>query len=313
MTSALRTFETRTHNSPAIQNARGIGKDPQGAKKGEQAAATAVGVEDRVLRFNLNVMDYNRDASRVSIISFVGLDQRGSAGWFDLLLTPITSPIVENNSPDEARPATRVSGMIPGGRAGGPIENTTGKTRRVKEDVMPERRRENGRGSRRPPKGGQGGGPRGESPPRKTGGVKLRRVGGNDFELVHPRCVEELEPDYEEGIELWRAGEPEEARDALRYALQGCGDNIWVHVALGRIALEASNDPTLARGHFGYGFELVMKALPPNFQGRLPRGRAANRPFFDAVDGLIACHQALGQHKEADDLSRRAAQWAAGS
>jgi hypothetical protein len=122
-----------------------------------------------------------------------------------------------------------------------------------------------------------------------------------------------MELDYQEGIELWQAGEPDEARDALRYALQGCGDNIWVHVALGRIALEESNDPTLARGHFGYGFELVMKALPPNFQGRLPRGRAANRPFFDAIDGLIACHEALGQHAEAADLRRRAARWAGGS
>jgi hypothetical protein len=143
---------------------------------------------------------------------------------------------------------------------------------------------------------------------RRTGGIGLRRVEGDVFELVHPRCVQEMWPDYEEGLEIWKAGEVEEARDALRFALQGCGDNIWVHVALGRIALEANNDPTLARGHFGYGYELALKAIPAEFAGRLPRSRSANRPFFAALDGLIACHQALGQDaiaRELSDKSRR--------
>ena len=81
------------------------------------------------------------------------------------------------------------------------------------------------------------------------------------FDLVHPRCVEETELDYAEGIELWKAGEPEEARDALRFALEGCHDNLWVHVALGRIALQEFKDPNLARGHFGYAVELVRILL----------------------------------------------------
>jgi hypothetical protein len=110
---------------------------------------------------------------------------------------------------------------------------------------------------------------------------------------VHPACVEEAEPDYEEGMELWRAGDAEEARDALRFALGICRDNLWVHAALGRIALEAFQDPTLARGHFGYVFELVSRALPPSFQGGLSPDRRANRPLYDAIDGLIACCGAL--------------------
>ncbi len=111
-----------------------------------------------------------------------------------------------------------------------------------------------------------------------------------------------MELDYAEGIELREAGDPEAARDALRYALQGCGDNLWVHVALGRIALEDFNDPTLARGHFGYGFELAQRAIPPDFNGRLPRHRDANRPFYDAIDGLIACYEALGKPAEVKSL-----------
>ena len=78
-------------------------------------------------------------------------------------------------------------------------------------------------------------------------------------------------------MELWKEGDPESARDALRYALQGCGDNLWVHVALGRIALEEFRDPSLARGHFGYAYELAERAFPPGFRGRLPRLRLKSR------------------------------------
>jgi len=45
-----------------------------------------------------------------------------------------------------------------------------------------------------------------------------KRSGGNRFELMHPSCVRETELDYEDGMELWKAGDPEGARDALRQA-----------------------------------------------------------------------------------------------
>ena len=113
--------------------------------------------------------------------------------------------------------------------------------------------------------------PRGES--LRPGPIGLTRIGGDDFELVHPAAVKETELDFEEGIELWKAGDPESARDALRYALSACHDNIWAHVALGQIALVEFRDPALARGHFGYAFELAHRALPQGFKGRLPRHR----------------------------------------
>lgn len=155
-----------------------------------------------------------------------------------------------------------------------------------------------GPGGSKPPKGSARPGPK----PKRRGGLGLTRLGGADFELAHPRCVREMELDYEEGIELRKAGDPEAARDALRYALQGCGDNLWVHVALGRIALDDFKDPKLARGHFGYAFELAQRALPPGFRGRLPRHRMANRPFFDAIEGLAQCYDALGKRGEAASL-----------
>jgi hypothetical protein len=165
--------------------------------------------------------------------------------------------------------------------------------------------REGGPGGQRPgpgPGGRKSGRPPAPTPPRRTGGLNIRRIGGNDFEIVHPRCVQEMELDYEEGMELWKAGDPEAARDALRFALQGCGDNIWVHIALGRIALADFNDPGLARGHFGYAFELAERAIPPGFSGRLPRDRFPNRPFYEAIEGLATCYDALGKPEEAKPL-----------
>ncbi len=163
----------------------------------------------------------------------------------------------------------------------------------------PRRRwRTRGAGAGRPSRGRAG------TPPRRAGSLSVRPIEGDLYELVHPSCVEERRPDYEEGLEIWKAGEPEEARDALRYALEGCPDNLWIHVALGRIALESFQDATLARGHFGYAVELVQRAIGPGFQGRLPAERPANRPFFEALDGLIACGERLGQAELVAEIRR---------
>jgi len=162
------------------------------------------------------------------------------------------------------------------------------------------------RGAR--PRRPQGSGPRRRGGSRSTGTgqgrgpIRLSRIGGEDFELSNPPGALEAELDYSEGIELWKAGDPESARDALRYALSAYHDNIWVHVALGQIALLEFRDPSLARGHFGYAFELAHRALPPGFSGRLPRDRPNNRPFYEAIDGLVRCLEALGRHADCASL-----------
>ncbi len=111
----------------------------------------------------------------------------------------------------------------------------------------------------------------------------------------------EVELDYEDAIELWKAGDPESARDALRYVLSASRDNLWVHSALGGIALE-SRDFALARGHYGYAFELGIRAIPRGFQSRLPRDRAANRPFYEALEGLAKSLDGLGKSQDAQAL-----------
>ncbi len=155
-------------------------------------------------------------------------------------------------------------------------------------------------GSGRPRGGGRGSRPSRGAPGR--GSIRLVSIGGDAFELVHPRCVAESELDYEEGLEIWKAGDPEGARDALRYALGVCRDNLWIHAALGRLAVEEFRDPSLAQGHFGYAVELAERAIPPQFGGRLPPERAANRPFYEALDGLIGTLEALGKGDRAARL-----------
>ncbi len=156
------------------------------------------------------------------------------------------------------------------------------------------------------PPAGAGGPPR--TKPRPGGGapaslpIGLLKLADGEFELIHPRKVDETREDYEEGMELWKEGDPESARDALRYALSACHANIWAHVALGRIALDDFRDPTLARGHFGYAFELGQRALPRDFTGRLSPERPANRPFYEALDGLVESLQALGRQGDCDRL-----------
>lgn len=118
-------------------------------------------------------------------------------------------------------------------------------------------------------------------------------------------------PDYHEGLELLREGDVDGARDALRFALEAARDSLWIHAALGRIALEQDRDLDLAEGHFSYILDLVDRGLPPDFNGPLPPERPANQPFYDALDGMIACHRGRGQTQRAEELQRLADQWRA--
>jgi hypothetical protein len=151
-------------------------------------------------------------------------------------------------------------------------------------------------------------------PTSRRGPIGLAPIPGRAgaFDLTHPRCVDEARLDYEEGMEFWKAGDPAEARDALRYALQACGDNLWVHAALGKLALQEFKDPVLARGHFGYAVELARQAIPDGFSGQLPRDRHANHPFYEALDGLVASLRALGKGRDADGLAALANRLAGG-
>ncbi len=81
------------------------------------------------------------------------------------------------------------------------------------------------------------------------------------------------------------AGETEIARDELRWLLSECHDFLAAHKLLGDLAL-ADNDVRLARGHFGYAYQIGLKAIERSRRqiaavlARRPIGRSS-RPARD--------------------------------
>ena len=142
------------------------------------------------------------------------------------------------------------------------------------------------------------GGPSRQGALQRPGSLRLAPIGDNRFELVHPRASGRRSSITRRG---WRSGRP-----AIPKGPATPCDTRWPPAAtisgstsaLGRIALEEFRDPSLARGHFGYAVELGRRALPPQFAGRLPADRPSNRPFYDAIDGLIRSLEALGRHDD---------------
>ena len=110
--------------------------------------------------------------------------------------------------------------------------------------------------------------------------IGLAQYEGENYELVHPRGVTETELDYEEGIELWKAGDPESARDALRYALRP------VMTTFGSTWLWGGSPLTnFVILHWRAGISAMRsswrsRALPQGFAGRLPRDRPEQSAFL---------------------------------
>ena len=101
------------------------------------------------------------------------------------------------------------------------------------------------------------------------------------------------------------AGETDVAVDELRWLLDGCSDMLEAHTLLGELAL-LEGDTMLARGHFGYAYQLGIKALEQaKAQGPLPYRLDANKPFFQAGKGLIWALAQLGKRETAGDVRDR--------
>jgi len=115
-----------------------------------------------------------------------------------------------------------------------------------------------------------------------------------EIELVDPPCVRQRREDLEEVRVMLGAGEIDVAADELLWLLSGCDELLEAHKLLGEIAV-ADGDLQLARGHFGYAYELGLGALGKGIGGVLPYARAANQPFFQAGKGLAWCLKQQGE------------------
>lgn len=132
---------------------------------------------------------------------------------------------------------------------------------------------------------------------RRTALRVRRKTGDRAWELVHPRCALERGEDLDEVRMMLDAGEREIALDELRWLLNGCSDCVAAHRLLGELALE-DGDLRLARGHFGYAYEISVSAFPPTgIDGPLPYRLPANQPFLEAAKGLAWCLHELGKQK----------------
>jgi tetratricopeptide (TPR) repeat protein len=148
-------------------------------------------------------------------------------------------------------------------------------------------------------------GPSAPSRGRKSAIALRREARSGDYELVHPHCVRERNEDLQEVHQMVDAGEIDVAIDELRWLLSDCHDFIDAHQLLGELSL-ADGDVQLARAHFGYAYDLGLKALPAeDWSGRLPFRMPANRGFLMAAKSLALCLSQLGQSDRARAVTER--------
>jgi tetratricopeptide (TPR) repeat protein len=130
-----------------------------------------------------------------------------------------------------------------------------------------------------------------------------------DWQLVHPQCAEERNEDLEEVQQMLDAGEIDIAIDELRWLLEGCSDLLRAHQLLGEIALTEGDFP-LARGHFGYAFDICRAAMPPaGLPGPLPYQLKENQALHESAKGLALCLQQLGNRELARNVLGDMLRW----
>ena len=109
----------------------------------------------------------------------------------------------------------------------------------------------------------------------------------------------------EEVYAMLDAGEEEVAIDELRWLLEDCTDFPEAHRLLGEMAL-ADGDAQLARGHFGYAYDLCRAALAGKRGIQLAVESAETQVFLEAAKGLVWALSQLGRRHTAATIARNA-------
>jgi len=98
-------------------------------------------------------------------------------------------------------------------------------------------------------------------------------------------------------------GETEVAFDELRWLLSGCSDCLDAHLLLGELAVNLHNDVPLARGHFGYAYQLGLRAWRrAGSPTPVPYTQPANRSFHQSGRALAWCLEKLGKQAMATEI-----------
>jgi hypothetical protein len=141
---------------------------------------------------------------------------------------------------------------------------------------------------------------------KKPGAGKVTAIPTDEgsWELREPRCAKARCEDLEEVDAMIAAGENEIAQDELRWLLSECRDFLGAHKRLGDLAL-AAGDARLARGHFGYAYQIGIQAIDSVGAKSLPFARLANQAFFEAGRGLVESLMKLGKRGMARNVAKR--------
>src|SRR5258708_2988619 len=132
----------------------------------------------------------------------------------------------------------------------------------------------------------------------------LAGLHGLGFVFQPPVCAFDRQEDIDEVQKMIAGGELEIARDELLYLVSDCRGFLEAHNLLGELALE-EEDISLARGHFGFAYEIGLDSLPKGFRGTLPAKKDYNQPFFLAGRGLARCLIARGQKAEGREVLKQ--------
>jgi len=136
----------------------------------------------------------------------------------------------------------------------------------------------------------------------------LKRLNGNRFSLQPPICAVDRKEDLDEVQNMIAGGELEIARDELLYLVSDCRGFLEAHNLLAELALE-EEDISLARGHFGFAYEIGLDSLPSGFRGILPADRDYNGPFFLAGKGLARCLVSRGDKAQGLEVLKQLARF----
>ena len=154
-------------------------------------------------------------------------------------------------------------------------------------------------------------GPKGSAQPQAPkSAMRVREVTGRGiWQLVHPPCAVERQDDLDEVQQMLEAGEFDVARDELRWLLDGCGDLVRAHQMLGEMAAD-EGDFALARGHFGYAFDICRAAFPEGrLPGPLPYELPENQALHESAKGLAWCLRELGKQDAALRVLEEMTRW----
>lgn len=134
--------------------------------------------------------------------------------------------------------------------------------------------------------------------------LRSKSLEGGRLAFLPPVCAVDRCEDLDEVHNMIAGGELEIARDELLYLVSDCRAFLEAHNLLGELALE-EGDLALAKGHYGFAYEIGLDSLPPDFRGKLPAGKGYNAVFFHAGRGLARCLIARGEVPAGREVLKR--------